>query len=123
MIPNIVPPIFVVTPGEVVAFRDVQAAERYMEPIDIANGEYESAYDSVGRRLKPTVTHQARPFFSHLPSEVSSLNADEDILEPLELAAILRAFLASVGHDRATLDRDPLEDLVTKTVAAAGLTE
>jgi hypothetical protein len=61
--------------------------------------------------------------FSHLPSEVSSLNADEDILEPLELAAILRAFLASVGHDRATLDRDPLEDLVTKTVAAAGLTE
>jgi len=123
MISSIVSPIFVVTPGEVMVFRDVKGAERYIEPIDIANGEYESAYDSVGRPLKLTVTHKARSCFSPLPSQVSALNVDEDTLKPLELATILRKFLASVGHDRATLDRDALEDLVTKTVATAGFTE
>ena len=123
MVSKIVPPIFVVTSGEVLVFRDVRVAETYMEPIDIANGEYNSAYDGVGRRLRPTVTHKARSFFSPLPSDVSSLNVDEDTIKPLELATILRKFLASVGHDRATLDGDLLEDLVTKTVAAAGFTE
>lgn len=104
-------------------FGDVKVAERYMEPIDIANGEYESVYDSVGRRLKPTVTRKGHPFFSLVPPEVSSLNIKDDTIEPLELATILRKFLATLGHDRAALDRDPLEDLVTKTVAAAGFTE
>jgi hypothetical protein len=123
MTPKLTPPIFVVTASEVLVFRGVDLAARYMEPIDIRNGEYEAAYDSAGRRLKPTVRQNERQFLSLLPEEVSSLVVVDGPTQPLELAAALRKFLAGLGQDRVTLDRSPLEDLAAKTVAATGYTD
>ncbi len=119
---SIVPPIFVVTASEVLVFSDVASAARYMEPIDIANGEYESVYDSGGRRLNPTVARNTSSRWSPGPTEVSSLMVDGGENRPIELATALRTFLERLGHERATLDQDPLEKLVTKAVAAAGYT-
>ena len=59
------PPIFVVVAanGDILAFDSPARAERYVESIDVENGEYLQAFDSEGRLLaleveRPTVRHK-----------------------------------------------------------------
>jgi hypothetical protein len=48
------PPIVADNKGDVLVFDSVDKAERYLEPIDIRNGEY-VIYDRDGRRINGTV--------------------------------------------------------------------
>lgn len=60
---SIEPPIIVDETGPIYVFRSVEAAEKYLEPIDVANNRY-VAFDSQGRLLRlqatePRVTIEA----------------------------------------------------------------
>ncbi len=54
------PPIFSIEQGRVVnVFSSVEAAESYVEPIDIENGEF-TFYDAEGRMLLPELVEAPR---------------------------------------------------------------
>jgi hypothetical protein len=75
--PGICPPIIVDERGTATVFESVDYAERYLEPIDVKNGEY-IAYDSEGRLLRliptsPRITIESAEPEPHHSSEVRSL--------------------------------------------------
>ena len=53
-------PILVIAAGEseILFFRSAAAAESYIEPIDLEDGEYEAAFEAEGRRLEMRVERE-----------------------------------------------------------------
>ena len=45
------PPVIIVEGDDILMFESADAAERYLEPVDVAAGTY-SAYDAEGRKLE-----------------------------------------------------------------------
>lgn len=55
-------PIFAVERGgDIVAFKNIENAEQYLEPPDIASGVYE-IFDSGGGRLRPVIETEEKKF-------------------------------------------------------------
>jgi hypothetical protein len=98
------PPIIAYNFGDTLIFRSTQAAERYVEPIDVQNGEY-VFYDSTGALVVATITFRQKVVLSL--SEPAVDRADE-------LQIILRNHLAILGEPAAWLEQASLEALVAQ---------
>jgi hypothetical protein len=103
--PGICPPIIVDEQGTATVFESIEDAERYLEPIDVKNGEY-VAYDSEGRLLRlvptsPRITIENAELEPHHPSEVRNL---------------LTRLLAYTGVPEEILQKESLKTLVARAL-------
>ena len=97
-------PFFLNESGNVLVFRSIEEAERYIEPIDVINREY-IGYDSIGRRLQLLVADANRVKIQS--AEIEPEHTDE-------LKEVLTRFLSLVGVSQSWLLDAPLEKLVAK---------
>jgi hypothetical protein len=97
-------PIFINEMGDISVFDSVEDAERYLEPIDVANNEY-VGYDSEGRLLQLTVTDANR---------VSIRSSEPIPKHAVELRESLIWFLSYVGVSERWLSSAPLRELVER---------
>jgi hypothetical protein len=98
---GIKPPIIVDEHGTAMVFESIDDAERYLEPIDVSNGEY-VAYDSEGRLLKLIAT---KP----------QITIQSDDLEPQHqghVGELLIRLLSHAGVPSDVLERKSLQELV-----------
>ena len=86
-------------------FASVEAAESYLEPIDVEQERY-IAYDSRGRRLKLIATSP----------RITIKAVEKDGRHQGELQSLLRKYLESVGVDGHWLLRASLPELVAKSL-------
>jgi hypothetical protein len=100
------PPIIVNNFGDILVFDSVQEAERYLEPVDVANGEY-VAYDSAGTFLELTVTEINRTVIQ--PAELTPSHE-------VELEQALRRFFTNVGISPEWLSTATLPDLIGRSL-------
>jgi hypothetical protein len=98
-------PIFLNEAGNVLVFESVENAERYAEPIDVANEEY-IAYDSEGRLLELYVLEKT--------NRVKIRAAEMEPTHSTELQKAIVDFLSYAGISREWLSNASLNDLVTK---------
>ena len=95
------PPIIVNETGAIDVFDSVEAAERYLEPIDVAKNRF-VAFDSEGRLLRLTAT-----------SLRVTIEAAEDPPQHVEDARqLLIKLLGDVGVTEANVSEKSLADLV-----------
>ncbi|MBB1062172.1 hypothetical protein [Marilutibacter spongiae] len=106
------PPIVVVESGDICVFPSVDAAARYLEPVDVRNGEY-VAYDSAGFLLKLVPTE---PVVS-IPGYLSSRSRQG------QLAEVLRLYLSRVSIEPILTETRSLDDLLSIHVSRFGYTE
>jgi hypothetical protein len=97
-------PIIIDNFGDVLIFDSVEKAERYIEPIDVLNGEY-VAYDSEGRLLHPIIES---------PFKVVLMPAEGEAGHAQELHEVLIDFFKRIGTSKDWLGRASLHDLVMK---------
>ncbi len=99
------PPIIVSESGDVEAFESVEAAESYLEPIDVEKARF-IAYDSRGRLLQL------------IPSSprVRIRAAEKDANHDRELRNLLTAYFESVGVANDWVSGASLQDLVEKSL-------
>lgn len=99
------PPIFIENNGDITVFASLQAAENWVEPIDVRNNEYE-AFDSEGRRLRLEV--QKREGFLKVGHEyVQVTEVESEPAHAADLRERLQTFLKAVGEP----DVDPAASL------------
>ena len=103
--PGITPPIIVDEQGTATVFESVEDAERYLEPIDVRNGEY-VAYDSEGRllRLLPT------------SPRITIENADLEPHHSKEVRELLVRLLSYTGVPVEILRSESLQELVARSL-------
>ncbi len=94
-------PVIVDTGSELLLFRSVEAAESYLEPIDVENGEYPAAYDSQGQLLELGIVRTPTSYLFGLFEGTSEHVRIRPIAgardHPQELAGKLRAYLGALG--------------------------
>lgn len=105
------PPIVLDQRGDMSIFRSVEDAARYLEPVDVRNGEY-IAYDSAGFLLSLVPTGPVVGIPGHL----------SDQPHPEQLARALHAFLARAWIPRP-LEATSLEELLAFCVRRFGCTK
>lgn len=101
------PPIIAYEHGDVLFFESVLDAERYLEPIDVANHVY-TAYDSEGRLLRLDVKREKR-FAS-----IAIQDAEPVPTHSAELKKHLCDFFTHVGADKDWLETASLEQLIAQ---------
>ena len=96
------PPIFVVVASnsDILAFDSPARAERYVESIDVENGEYPHAFDSEGRLLaleveRPTVRHK---FLGLESVELTPVRLVEKESKPSHAEDLVEALLAAFAR-------------------------
>jgi len=116
------PPVIVVEEnGDLLLFRDIDSAERYLEPIDIRNEEYDQAFDASGRRLDLEIgqrTVQKRPKLlgGDWKIEAVKVELSEREPEPEALKEHLRFGVSKLGVDvRETMELAELVQLAVET--------
>lgn len=86
---------------ELLLFRSLEAAERYLEPIDVENGEYPAAYDSQGQPLElgieQTPTRHMWGLLRGIVEHVRVRPVPGSRNHAEELAGRLRAYLGTLG--------------------------
>ena len=118
------PPIMVIEHGNIDIFDSISKAEKYLEPIDARNEEYE-VYDKDGHLLKLDVEEMEKvSFFGKLKVEgVKIYNEDDGEDHTYEL----RKALIDLFRKTSTYDfKDeglPLHELVNKAVKTYGYTK
>ena len=105
------PPIVLDEHGDISLFQSVEAAARYVEPIDVRNGEY-VAYDSSGFLLKLVPTE---PVVS-----ISGYLSDRPHQDQLEQS--LRSFVERTSGDPVPAEVTSLEALLALCVRQFGYT-
>ena len=105
------PPIVLDEHGDISLFQSVEAAARYVEPIDVRNGEY-VAYDSSGFLLKLVPTE---PVVS-----ISGYLSDRPHQDQLEQS--LRSFVERTSGDPVPAEVTSLEGLLALCVRQFGYT-
>ncbi len=98
------PPIIVSESGDVEVFDSVEAAESYLEPIDVEKERF-VAYDSCGRLLQLIPTSP----------RISIRAAEEDGNHHRELQNLLTEYLGYVGVASDWISQASLQDLVEKS--------
>lgn len=96
------PPIITNENGDVSFFESVQDATRCLEPIDVANDEYE-IFDAEGFVLKAMAT---KPIITILEKEPRECRKDH-------LVNILRSFYSNIVLETKWIEDASLEQLVT----------
>jgi len=106
------PPIVIDEHGDIDIFPSVEAAARYIEPIDVLNNEF-VAYDSLGflRHLDPT-----EPVVG-----ISGYLSDDPCPDQLDQA--LRSFVERASGTPVPTDVTSLEGLLAFCVRKFGYTE
>ena len=105
------PPIVLDEHGDISFFPSVEAAARYVEPIDVRNGEY-IAYDSSGFLLKLVPTEPVVSIFGYL--------SDRPHQDQLEL--VLRSFVEQASGGPVPVEVTSLEGLLALCVRQFGYT-
>jgi hypothetical protein len=105
--------------GDLRIFSTIAEAERYMEPVDVTNGEY-VCYDSEGRLLAVRVDPRERVSRTVVSNRYGvTVSAGQD--EPRhanELRSALLAFLAKVRHEEArSNEHRSIEELLARVSA------
>ena len=78
-------PSIIATAAELLIFRSAEAAEGYLEPIDVQDGEYVAAWDSTGRPLALTVVAvPGRSWFGRFTSGRDAVSVQLASVEPDE---------------------------------------
>jgi hypothetical protein len=115
-------PLVVNENGNLLFFASSDDAERYLEPIDVRNGEY-VAYDAEGRVLFLRVETERVPGLFGLGSVAVERVRVEEAADTTPRPAELRAALLGYLSDKAPAgaERLPLAELVALAVAAGGL--
>lgn len=116
-------PLVVNENGNLMFFASVQDAERYLEPVDVRNGEY-VAYDADGRRLDLSVESERVPaLFGMTHDDVERVRvraAGDAAPRPGELRAALLAFLRATGRAPAGTEGLSLHALVALAAEVGG---
>jgi hypothetical protein len=99
-------PIVVVEPGDILFFRSLSIAERYLEPIDIRNNEY-VAYDSEGRLLLLVLCEHT----------VKIELEEEEPTHADKLKEAVLAFFTEVGFATDLLSQASLEELILEGIS------
>jgi hypothetical protein len=94
-------PIIAVESGDILFFRSLSIAERYLEPIDVRNNEY-IAYDSEGRLLCLTPCEYT----------VKIELAEENPTHADKLKEALLDFFTNVGFETELLSQASLKELI-----------
>jgi len=103
------PPIFVYEPNDLDVFESVEAAERYIEPIDVKNDEF-TFFDSEGRVLNASVVIDTKGI------ERTVIDDTEDQFNKSELKRILVDFLMYLGYSESELSGLQLSQLVCESL-------
>jgi hypothetical protein len=94
-------PIIIDNFGDLLIFESVEKAERYLEPVDVENGEYQ-AFDRTGRRVRLST--------DGLRVRVGPVEEGAPQVE--HLRQVLQRFLSAVGVPGDWLAPAGLDDLV-----------
>jgi hypothetical protein len=119
------PPIVIDARSELLFFRTADAAQSYVEEIDIENGEYGDCWDSEGRLLRLEIEVGEERILG-----VFRMKFQHPILRELEsepthgdqLRATLIAFLERLGAHAGDLSSETLSGVLGKAVARCGWT-
>mgnify|MGYP005758633445 CR=1 FL=1 len=106
------PPIVIDEHGDISFFPSVEAACRYIEPIDVRNNEY-VAFDSAGYLLQLVPTEPI----------VSISGYKSDLPHQEQLAQTLRSFLARASSTPIQPEVVSLEELLAVCIRTFGYTE
>lgn len=106
------PPIIIDEHGDISFFRSVEAAARYIEPVDVHNNEY-IVYDSTGYLLNLIPTE---PVVS-----ITGILSDHPCQAQLEKT--LRAFVEIASDTSVQTEVTSLEELIVRCVKIFGYTE
>jgi hypothetical protein len=99
-------PIIVHNKGDVLVFETVEAAQGYIEPVDVINNEY-VAYDNDGRLLRISVASKNKILIKQ--DETMPTHAQE-------LSRVLKYFFERIGVDPTWLKQASLQDLIVKSL-------
>jgi hypothetical protein len=119
------PPIVVDARSELLFFRTADAAQGYVEEIDIENGEYGDCWDSEGRLLRLEIEVREERILGMLKTKFQRPVLRELESEPThrdQLRAALIAFLERLGAHEGDLSRETLAAVLEKAVARCGWT-
>jgi len=97
------PPIIAVDPGDILVFRTLDLAERYLDPEDVENGVY-TIYDSEGRILHANAGYH--------PRRIQIRAEEQEPKHRSDLQDALRHFLDQVGENPDWLEVASLEEMV-----------
>jgi len=116
-------PIIVDERGDLDFFRSVEDAERYLEPIDIKNQEFD-IFDATGRRLMGRVIEKKRRLFGGLwkPTFEAVSLQPTDLFEPNELGRRLVRFLLKLGEGSEASRDLSLPELLEECESRVGYT-
>jgi hypothetical protein len=106
------PPIVLDDHGDISLFLSVEAAARYIEPIDIRNGEY-IAYDSAGFLLELVATEPVATISGYLSNQ----------RHHAQLEQTLRLFLERTIGGPIPTEVTSIEALLALCVSELGYTE
>ena len=117
------PPVIVVEHGDVNIFKSVQDAERYLEPIDVENSEFQ-AYDKEGNLLEIHVIEKERSsLFGKIKTKcVKVVDPGEKINRSEELKKTLIDFFKETGIYEFRDENEQLDRLISKAVKIFGYT-
>lgn len=120
------PPIVLSESGDIEIFKDIDALLRYVEPIDVANGEY-VAYDSEGRCIHlASEKIVKRRLFGLLRDEFFTpvtARADDEAPHSKELRSLLLDALTAVDPLLAeTKHESPLQEVLETAALKLGYT-
>lgn len=119
---DVVPPIVVTSGGDILLFDRVSAAEAYLEAIDVRNGEYDGAYDAVGRQLVLEVHDEAAAAWLPLRAERVRIVRGVMILPEHEFVGMLQRYLAVCGVSEEKIHHVSRQDLLNLVREHAGRT-
>ena len=119
------PPIILGPETDILFFKSVKEAERYMEPIDVKSGEYPFVYDSEGYLLVPeVVSREVRSLFGIIKTTVECVSIRK--VEPNgkkvnKLRSVLERFISF--HGAVLSGTESLERILLEALSIAGFTE
>ena len=119
-------PIILDENGNLLFFRSIDIAERYMEPEDIKNNEY-IAYDGEGRLLKLELAENERSiffgFFKVTQFKVKILSTERIPSHKQELEQKLLEFLQKISEDNKHDIKNSLAILLPRAIELSGYCE
>lgn len=108
-------PIIISEHGDVSVFNTIEAAEQYLEAIDVKNNEY-IAYDANGKLLNLKIVLKGKQQIEH----VQVCENNNDMEEPETLRTILLNLLLQFGVPIP--EESPLDKIIEKTIDRIGYT-
>jgi hypothetical protein len=109
---EVIPPLLVFGRGDLAVFDDVATAERYIEAIDVRNGEYDGVFDATGHPLVLEVGVQRLARWLPLSLERVRIRPQLDDAVDAGLASRIKDYLLACNVGEAILEGRSLGELV-----------